>query len=501
MTKIIISYKDYVHCNIKGLNQFDIMNLVKKFKVFIPSSRYTPKYKLGIWDGCINFFNVNGNTYVNLVPEILESINLKNYEGIEYIYPNNLIQEPKLIGDIDSQYLSDLIWYEGHRLEGQPVILEEHQVRCINSLLNNPRGILSAATGAGKSLCCAALCRKVQEYGRIVLVVPSKDLCQQTADELKFTGLDVGIVGMGIREFGHQVTVCTWQTINSLERRKIQEYLSVEELQKLTEDVVCLIFDETHIASGNEIKKVLEQTFKNVPIRWGLTGTVPKEKSEYMNLMISLGKTVEEKVVAKELQDKGFLSNCQVNCIRLDDKTKFMSWTDEKEYISNDKIRMKFISNIISGIVQSSKNTLVLIDRIKTGETLEKMLIENGVDAIFLSGSVKTKKRFEEYEKVKTQDNKCIIAIDKIAATGLNIPRLFNVVFIDYGKSFTKIIQSIGRGLRRASDKDFVTIYDISNCTKYSKKHFNERIKYYEEAQYPYGIFEIPEQGWKSTVK
>ena len=51
------------------------------------------------------------------------------------------------------------------------------------------------------------------------------------------------------------------------------------------------------------------------------------------------------------------------------------------------------------------------------------------------------------------------------------------------------------------NDKDFVTIYDISNCTKYSKKHFNERIKYYEEAQYPYGIFEIPEQGWKSTVK
>ena len=156
---------------------------------------------------------------------------------------------------------------------------------------------------------------------------------------------------------------------------------------------------------------------------------------------------------------------------------------------------MNFISNIITGIVQSSKNTLVLIDRIKTGETLEKLLVQNGIDAIFLSGSVKTKKRFDEYEKVKTQDDKCIIAIDKIAATGLNIPRLFNVVFIDYGKSFTKIIQSIGRGLRKATDKDFVTIYDVSSKTKYSKKHFNERIKYYEEAQYPYKIYNIDK--WK----
>lgn len=495
MSKIVITYKDYVSCNVKGLNQFDTMNLVKKFGVFIPSARYTPKYKLGIWNGIVNFFQVTGNTYVNLIPEILESINLKNYEGIEYVYSSALKKEPKLVADVDENFLSDLKWYKGHRFEGQTVKLEDHQVRCINSLLSNPRGILSAATGAGKSLCCAALCRKVKEYGRIVLVVPSKDLCQQTADELKFTGLDVGIVGMGLREFGHQVTVCTWQTINSFERRKTTEVLSYKDLIKLTEDVVCLIFDETHIATGNEIKKVLEETFKNVPIRWGLTGTVPKRKDEYMNLMVALGHTVSEKVVAKELQDKGFLSNCQVNCIRLEDDTKFLSWADEKDYISNDKDRMKFISDIIAGIVKSSKNTLVLIDRIKTGEALEKMLLQNNVDAIFLSGSVRTKKRFDEYEKVKTQDDKCIIAIDKIAATGLNIPRLFNVVFIDYGKSFTKIIQSIGRGLRKASDKDFVTIYDISSKTKYSRKHFNERIKYYEEAQYPYKIYNIDK--WK----
>lgn len=136
-----------------------------------------------------------------------------------------------------------------------------------------------------------------------------------------------------------------------------------------------------------------------------------------------------------------------------------------------------------------------MTDRIITGEKLEKFLQNNGVDAIFLSGAIKSTKRFEEYEKVKTENNKCIIAIDKIASTGLNIPRLFNIVFIDYGKAFTKTIQSVGRGLRRASDKDFVTIYDISSLTKYSKKHFNDRVHYYEDAKYPYKILNV--DNWK----
>jgi superfamily II DNA or RNA helicase len=172
-----------------------------------------------------------------------------------------------------------------------------------------------------------------------------------------------------------------------------------------------------------------------------------------------------------------------------------MAWEDEKDYLASNKDRMVFMSALISGIVSQQKNTLVLVDRIVTGEMLEDMLKKQGIDAIFLQGNVKSTKRFEEYKKFANEDNKCVIAIDKIASTGLNIPRLFNIVFIDYGKAFTKTIQSIGRGLRRASDKDFVTIYDISSTTRYSKKHFNDRIHFYEDAQYPYQIMNIDK--WK----
>jgi len=487
--KLIINYRDWIHCQLIGLTPDDTSIIYKKMRIFNPAAKYMSLYKLGRWDGYINYFNVTGVTYVNILPEIFSYIDISKYE-IEEQYSDNLIQDPDLGELIDSNYMSDLTWYEGHRLEGQSIKLEEHQVRCVNAMICQHRGLLEAATSAGKTLICGALCRKVKPFGKVVLIVDGKDLCFQTADELKKFGSDVGIVGCGLRDFGHDVTVCTWQTVNSISK-KTKDSLTLNEIEELKKGVIAMIFDEAHRCKGNEVRKVAEQIFNNTPIRWGLTGTIPKQKIDYYNLAISIGPLLDENVKAKELQDKGFLSNCQIRCIRLKDDYKFFTWDDEKEYLSSNVDRLSFMAELIKGIVTTQKNTLVLVDRIVTGETLESMLQNKGIDAIFLQGSVKSTKRFEEYKKFATEDNKCVIAIDKIASTGLNIPRLFNIVFIDYGKAFTKTIQSIGRGLRRASDKDFVTIYDISSTTHHSKKHFNDRIHFYEDAQYPYQIMNI----------
>lgn len=100
------------------------------------------------------------------------------------------------------------------------------------------------------TLISAALAKLCQPYGKVILVVPSQDLCLQSADEFKLLGLDTGVVGCGLREFNHDIIVCTWQTINSLERRtkgtkKVKENpLSAEELKTLKSGVVSLIFDE-----------------------------------------------------------------------------------------------------------------------------------------------------------------------------------------------------------------------------------------------------------------
>ena len=65
------------------------------------------------------------------------------------------------------------------------------------------------------------------------------------------------------------------------------------------------------------------------------------------------------------------------------------------------------------------------------------------------------------------------------------------MVLIEPGKSFVRVIQSIGRGVRRADDKDFVEIYDFTSTAKFSKRHLTERKKFYKEANYPFSIEKV----------
>jgi len=87
--------------------------------------------------------------------------------------------------------------------------------------------------------------------------------------------------------------------------------------------------------------------------------------------------------------------------------------------------------------------------------------------------------------------NKIIIATYGVAAVGINIPRIFNLVLIEPGKSFVRVIQSIGRGIRKAEDKDSVQIWDITSSCKFAKRHLGQRKKFYKEANYPYNIEKI----------
>ena len=140
--------------------------------------------------------------------------------------------------------------------------------------------------------------------------------------------------------------------------------------------------------------------------------------------------------------------------------------------------------------ISNSGNTLVLVNRIDSG----KFLINELPDAVFVSGEVKTKDRKEEYDEIKTSTNKIIVATYGVAAVGINIPRIFNLVLLEPGKSFVRVIQSIGRGIRKADDKDFVQIWDITSTCKYAKRHLTQRKKFYKEAKYPFTIEKVD---WK----
>jgi superfamily II DNA or RNA helicase len=256
-------------------------------------------------------------------------------------------------------------------------------------------------------------------------------------------------------------------------------------LAEFCEGVCAIIIDEVHQAKADVLTKLATQNFKNCAIRWGLTGTIPKEDWEFQSLLASIGPVINQ-VSAHDLQEKGVLANLQINVLQTNDVQVFRSFQEEYTFLVTDPNRLSWISDKIKELSMSG-NTLVLINRIDTG----KKLIELIPEAVFVSGGMKLDARKEEYDEIKTSDEKIIVATYGVAAVGINIPRIFNLVLLEPGKSFVRVIQSIGRGIRKAEDKDFVQIWDITSACKYSKRHLTERKKYYKDAKYPFTITKV----------
>ena len=479
-TKLII--EDEVNIKFEGLDVDIRRKLSNALKYDIPYARHMPQFKLGRWDGKMGFFGIGGSGYLNhldvLLP-ILEANNVTISEIEDRRHPVNLKFEP-----ITEDFWGDVCWPKGHRFAGEPVRLRDDQVEVINRFLENPQSLQEVSTGAGKTITTATLSKLCEPYGRTLVIVPNKSLVEQTLDDYVNCGLDVGVYYGDRKDFGKTHTICTWQSLNILEKR-FKNGESTFGVDDFLDGVSAVIVDEVHQAKAEVLKEILTRNLKHCPIRWGLTGTIPKEDFEFQSILASLGPVIGS-VTAKELQDKGILSACHVNICQLIDTKEFRDYQSELKYLVADEKRLNYISKLLLKI-KDSGNTLILVDRITAGEELQKLI----PGSVFISGSVKTKNRKETYDEVQEATNMVIIATYGVAAVGINIPRIFNLVLFEPGKSFVRVIQSIGRGVRKAKDKDFVQIWDLTSTCKFAKRHLAQRKKYYAEAQYPFTLEKI----------
>jgi superfamily II DNA or RNA helicase len=249
--------------------------------------------------------------------------------------------------------------------------------------------------------------------------------------------------------------------------------------------VVGIMVDEAHGLKADALLGLMTGPAARIPIRWAITGTIPKEEFEKRSLQVSVGDVIGT-VKASDLQEQGVLSNCHIYIKQMVDFQEFKKYPDELKYLLGTQARIEYMAAMIDEI-RKTGNTLVLIDRVDPGKELAGVI----PGAVFLSGNSKSVDRKDQYDSIATTDNTVTICTYGIAAVGINVPRVFNVVLVEPGKSFVRTIQSIGRGLRKAHDKDEVNIYDFTSTCKFSKRHLSIRKKYYSEAGYPYSIEKI----------
>ena len=479
MKKCTIHISDEVNCKISGLELSERKALMKLFEYEIPGARFLPAVRLGRWNGKMSYFSLGGSTFVNLLEEIIPVLDRIGYD-IELDdtreYRTNFEFSP-----CTEDTFKHKTWPVGHPVAGTPIVLRDYQIELINNFLSNPACLQEIATGAGKTIMTAALSYNIEPYGRSIIIVPNTSLVTQTEKDYINLGLDVGVYYGGRKEIGKTHTICTWQSLNVMLKNTKSGEAEVS-IQDFLEGVVCVIVDEVHQAKADALKTLLTTVMAQVPIRWGLTGTIPKAKMESQALFVSLGPVIN-KLSASTLQEQGVLANCHVNVVQLQDKVEFPNYQTELKHLLEDSTRLDTVAGLITKLKERG-NTLVLVDRVNAGTELVNRI----PDAVFISGGTKAQVRQEEYDKVSVESGLVLVATYGVAAVGINIPRIFNVVLIEPGKSFVRVIQSIGRGIRKAEDKDHVEIYDITSSCKFAKRHLTKRKEFYKEASYPFSI-------------
>ena len=373
--------------------------------------------------------------------------------------------------------------------------LRDYQEESVRLALKNKSGVIILPTSAGKTLVIATLVKSIQDQHdfKALILVPDIQLVAQTYSDF---------IDYGIPET--EITKWTGSTEPDKNAKIIisnaQILLSEKQDLSLLKDIKLLVIDEVHkLKYGNKINKVVEQ----IPalFRYGFTGTLPDYKIDQWNIFGKIGRVIYFKE-SIDLRDQNYISQVHVAALKLTYKNtpQFTTpsmhnptagYEEEITWLQTNPYRNAIIIKLVN---KSDKNTLIMVDRIAHGEELLRILQESTNKQVhFVHGAIEIEEREMIRKLMEEHDNVACIAISKIFSTGINIKNLHNIIFAAIGKARIKIIQSIGRSLRKHSSKKLATIFDIWDNLRYGNKHMVERLALYDREQIPYSVTELTE--------
>jgi len=286
-----------------------------------------------------------------------------------------------------------------------------------------------------------------------------------------------------------QIVISTWQSIYELPKSYFDQF-----------EVV--IGDEAHLFKAQSLTSIMTKLTK-CPYRIALTGTLDGTKTNKLTIEGLFGPTLIV-TTTKDLIDNNLLSTISIDCIVLNYPSevcktmKEASYQDELEFLVTNPLRNKFITKLA---LSTKGNTLVLFQFVeKHGKPLYEMIQKKakGRPVFFIHGE--TEADYRESVRLATEghDNAIIVASYGTFSTGINIRSLKNIVFASPSKSRIRVLQSIGRQLRKSEKKDKAQLYDISDDLRWKTrknhtlKHFVERVKIYSEEGFPYKLIKLP---------
>ena len=484
LCKMRISKKNEVYLVLDDLDPSTKQELTEFFTFEVPGAKFMPQFKNRMWDGKIRLFSpATGQIYVGLLSYI------KNYcsrNGIQYILENGVENEKTVEREVVSGFVKSL----KPKSKGKSLRVRDYQIDAVQHAVSRHRALLLSPTASGKSLIIYALVRYYKMMGlRTLILVPTTSLVEQMYTDFEDYGWSSGTYCQKIyqghdRKVTKDVVISTWQSLYKMPK-------------KYFEDFGCVIGDEAHMFKSKSLTGIMTKLHQ-CKYRFGLTGTLDGTLTHRLVLEGLFG-TTETIVTTKELIDRKTLADLTVKCIVLKHKNirEKMTYAEELEYLATNEKRNDFIVNLLQHL---DGNTLCLFQLVeKHGKPLYDQVQETITDrkTFFVYGGTDTSEREEIRGVVENEKKSIILASYGTFSTGINIRNINNIVFSSPSKSRIRVLQSLGRGLRKTDTKHSVLIFDIADDVSHNNKrnftlnHFSERISLYNEQQFDYQISKV----------
>jgi len=454
------------------------------FSFFVPGYKFMPAFKSRMWDGKIRLFNRQTGTLPAGLFYHLESFCVQRGYVCDVVDSDYGTPDDKneIRPDTLKQYVDDL---------KLPFPMRDYQFQCVGEAITRKRAILLSPTGSGKSLMIYGLARIWNQHlasnaGRVLVIVPTTSLVEQMYNDFKGYGMPENemhrIYSGKDKDVDCNYVISTWQSIYKLPKVWFEQF-------------GCVFGDEVHGFKSKSLSGIMNKCTQ-AEYRFGTTGTLDGAQTHELVLQGLFGK-IYRVTTTKKLQDNDTLAKLSIRRLVLNYPQTLrktfgkQTYQDELDFIVGHEKRNRFITNLALDL---KGNTLVLYNYVeKHGKPLFQSIKERADEnrkIFFVSGGTDTSDREAIRGIVEKLSGAIIVASLGTFSTGINIKNLHNIIFASPSKSQIRVLQSIGRGLRKSDDGRVTTLYDITDDISWQKRqnfallHSFERLKMYKAEQF-----------------
>ena len=339
------------------------------------------------------------------------------------------------------------------------------QSDAVEAMFSEEQGIIIRPPGTGKTQIALAFLARVGT--RSLVIVHTEDIMNQWIEYAREAIPDarIGIIRGPKYEIG-DITIGTVQTL--------RRYMHSHD-KRFWAQFGVVILDEAHHAAAASFEQVLNSC--PAKYRFGFTASETRADGMHPSMKFIIGPIIHK---------QKFSSPVKLTVVPVRTKLKFMyrgsfDWSRLLDHlISNDK-RNRQIAEVVDAEVKSGNSILVLSRRIEHLERIAGFLSTNPERVEILTAKRGSKNRKRILQDFREGSIKCVLAT-QLADEALDVPRLNRVALTHPGKHEGRIIQQIGRALRKDDGKEDAIIYDfVDRRIRVLNRQWSERKRTYRK--------------------